>query len=135
MTNYHNKKNNLKYAFSPKRFFQSLRHAIRGIFTVAASEPNFSIHLVIGSLTIALGLFLNIQLWEWTMLTLTIGIVLTAEIFNTSIEHLTDLASPEIHPLAKKAKDTAAGAVLLTSLMAIIVGSLIFLPKILEYFT
>lgn len=127
-------KSSFKYAFSLKRFSKSMGHAIQGIRTVAKEEPNFSIHLVAACLSIALGLFLKIEIWEWTILALTIGVVLIAETFNTSIENLTDLATQEIHPLAKKAKDTAAGAVLLTGLMAIIIACLIFLPKIITLF-
>ena len=69
---------------------------------------------------------------EWCWITLAIGLVLLAEMFNTAIEYLTDLASPEIHPLAKKTKDVASGAVLIAALVAVVIGLLIFLPKLLS---
>jgi len=120
--------------FSPKRFFKSLGYALQGIRTIVEDEPNFTLHLSAALGVCIAGWYFSIESWEWVALSLTIGIVMTAEAFNTSLENLTDLASPEIHPLAKKAKDTAAGAVLLTGVMAIIVACLIFIPKISDLF-
>ncbi len=75
-------------------------------------------------------MWLSISTQEWLILVLTFGMVLMAEAFNTALEFLTDLVSPEPHPLAGKAKDVAAGAVLITAVMAVVVGMIIFLPKI-----
>ncbi len=86
-------------------------------------------------LVIALGLYFEITPTEWCIIVFAIAIVLAAEAFNTAIEDLTDLVSPEPHPLAGHAKDLAAGAVLLTAIGAAIVGLLIFLPKILALFS
>lgn len=120
--------------FSPKRFAKSLNYALQGIKTVVQDEPNFTIHLVAMVLVCSAGWYFAIESWEWVAISLTIGIVLSAEAFNTSLENLTDLASPDIHPLAKKAKDTAAAAVLITGLMAIAIACFIFIPKILSKF-
>lgn len=73
---------------------------------------------------------LKISITEWCFVTLCITLVIMAEAFNTAIENLTDLVSPDFHPLAGKTKDLAAGAVLIFSIGAVIVGLLIFLPKI-----
>jgi len=68
---------------------------------------------------------------EWCWITLAIGLVILSEMFNTAIEYLTDLVSPEMHPLAKKTKDVASGAVLIAALMAVVIGLFIFIPKFL----
>lgn len=94
------------------------------------SEMNARIHLVITILVIISGIVFRVNLTEWAILALCIGSVLAAEGFNTAIEHLTDLASPEHHPLAGKAKDTAAGAVLICAIASSIAGLLIFVPKL-----
>ena len=75
------------------------------------------------------------QSLEWMVLFLSIGFVVCAEGFNTAIETITDLASPDIHPLAKKTKDIAAGAVLIAALTSIAIGILIFAPKIINLFS
>jgi len=92
------------------------------------------IHVVIGILTIGVGWFFSISTTEWCLVTLSIALVMSAEGFNTAVEHLTDLASPNYHPLAGKAKDVAAGAVLLAAIGAAIVGLFIFLPYVITYF-
>ena len=81
---------------------------------------------------IALGLLFGIKSWEWVVLILCITLVLAAEAFNTAIEFLTDLVSPDYHPLAGKAKDTAAAAVLICAIGAATVGFLILGPYLLD---
>ncbi|MBA4032029.1 MAG: hypothetical protein C0478_14220 [Planctomyces sp.] len=88
-------------------------------------------HVAIALLPIVLGAVLGCTLTEWCLLALTIGLVLCCEVINTSIEWVVDLASPDVHVLAGRAKDCAAGAVLLASIMAVVVGLLIFTPKLL----
>jgi diacylglycerol kinase (ATP) len=117
----------LNYA---RRFGRSLGFAIEGIGTFFSTQYNAKLHLLATIGTLAAGLWLGLSALEWVLVTLTIGSVWAAEAFNTALEFLTDLASPEIHPLAKKVKDVAAGAVLLTSITAVVVGLLIFGPKI-----
>lgn len=82
-------------------------------------------------LAILTGLFLGLNHLEWVLLTLCCGLVFASEALNSALEYLTDLASPRYHPLAQKAKDVAAGAVLILSFAALVTGLLLFLPKIL----
>jgi len=113
-----------------KKRFNSFRYAFAGIASLFRTEANMKIHVAIGFLTIIAGFFFSISQIEWCIIIITIASVLAAEGFNTAIEHLTDLASPNFHPLAGKAKDVAAGAVLLITIGAIIVGIIIFLPHL-----
>ena len=108
----------------------SFRYAGQGIVWLFRSQWNARLELAAGVLVIAAGAFFRIQPWEWAACLLCIGAVLTLEAVNTAIEAVVDLVSPQHHPLAGRAKDVAAGAVLLASLAACAVGGLIFLPKI-----
>ena len=92
------------------------------------------IHLIASVLVIVLGFFFQINTSDWIVLILCIGMVLGAEALNTSIEELTNLVSPDYHEQAGKVKDLAAGAVLIISLMAAIIGLIIFIPKIMLMF-
>lgn len=92
------------------------------------SEPHARLHLIAAILVVAAGCYWNISATEWCLCVLCIGAVFTAEAFNTAIEALADRVSPEKHPLIAKAKDVAAGAVLLTAIASAIVGLIIFLP-------
>ena len=83
---------------------------------------------------VKLGWWLHISEGEWAMLVLAIGMVLAAEAFNTAIEIDIDLTSPEYHPYARDTKDVAAGAVLITVIVAIVVGCIIFIPKLSLYY-
>ena len=82
-------------------------------------------------MAISSGAWLGLQRWEWILLILTIVVVLAMEAVNTAIERLTDLTSPGLHPLAKAAKDIAAGAVFIAAVGAILIGILLFGPKLL----
>lgn len=84
-------------------------------------------------LVILAGWFFGLSQIEWMICILLFGIVISLELMNTAIEATVDIAMPEIHPQAKLAKDIAAGAVLLSAIMAIIIGCIIFIPKILMY--
>ena len=116
----------MRLFFQPR--FRSVRYAFQGIATLFRTQPNAWIHLLATGLVITLGLSFGIKTWEWSVLALCITLVVAAEAFNTAIEFLTDLASSEIHPLAGKAKDTAAAAVLICALGAAVCGLLIFGP-------
>ena len=111
-----------------RKFFQSFRYAMEGILT-ALKEQNFKFHLVSAIIVILAGLLTGLTSVEWSIIVLVIFLVIGAELINTAIERLVDLASPEFHPLAKQAKDVAAGAVLVFALASVIIGLLIFLPK------
>lgn len=121
-----------KQSFSLRDRIKSFDYSIQGIITFFKHEHNAWIHAVAAILVIVLGWYFKLTLMEWCWITLAIGLVLLAEMFNTAIEYLTDLASPEIHPLAKKTKDVASGAVLIAALIAVVIGLLIFLPKLLS---
>jgi diacylglycerol kinase (ATP) len=108
----------------------SFRYAFAGLRYLLWTQRNAKIHTAIGLAAIALGFALGIDRYEWLTLTLTIAIVLAAEGVNTAIEAAVDLASPSYHPLAKVAKDVGAGTVLLTAAAAVIVGMLVFLPRL-----
>ena len=95
------------------------------------SQHNFWIQITLGTLAVVLGFALEISRGEWMILALTIGVVLAAETFNSAIESLTDLVQPEQDPRAGWIKDLAAGAVLITAIASVIVGLLIFVPRIL----
>ncbi|MDD2284863.1 MAG: diacylglycerol kinase family protein [Paludibacter sp.] len=113
-----------------KSRIHSFKNAIRGIRMVIRSEKNMQIHLVIAALVVIAGWFFSISTTEWLMCLLCFGLVLGAEIINTAIENLVDLVSPNKHELAGKAKDIAAGAVLVSAIIAACVGLIIFTPKI-----
>lgn len=101
-----------------------------GIVHVIRTQANARIHAIATVLVLLAGFLLSVSLTEWCLLLISIGMVWTAEIFNTALERLVDLVSPEYHPLAKYAKDCAAGAVLTTSLISLLIAAIIFLPKL-----
>lgn len=111
----------------------SFYYAYKGMADVVRSQANMRIHLFAGAIALLAAWFFNISPGEWLALILVIGIVLSAEAMNTAIEYLTDLISPTQHPLAGKAKDAAAAAVLLCALTAVIIGCIIFLPRIVRF--
>ncbi len=111
-----------------KSRLNSFGYAINGLKTALKDQPNLLIHCLIGSAAIAMGAFFDIDKTEWLVLFLTIGIVLTVELTNTAIEEVVNSFTDKVHPAAKKAKDVAAAAVLVSSLSAVAVGILIFLP-------
>lgn len=110
----------------------SFGYAFKGIVYVLKSEHNIWIHCALGIAAIALGLYLEIKLPEWIFVTLAIGLVFIAELFNTAIEVLVDLVSPEHNPKAGLVKDIAAGAVLIAAITAALIGLFIFGPKIID---
>ncbi|HOY18785.1 MAG TPA: diacylglycerol kinase family protein [Haliscomenobacter sp.] len=113
-----------------KKNVASFRYAFHGIALLVKTQANARFHLLAAAGVMGAGLYLKVSALEWAILALTIGSVLAAEGFNTALEFLTDLVSPDYHELAGKTKDVAAGAVLITSFAAIGVGILIFGPKI-----
>jgi diacylglycerol kinase len=115
-----------------KKRIQSFGYAGRGIKIVFGSEANMKIHIFTSVLVIIGGFALKINITEWCLCLLCVGLVVGAEMMNTAVETVVDLVSPDFHPLAGKAKDIAAGAVLICAVISIIVGLLIFIPKIYE---
>lgn len=113
------------------RLLRSFGYAFRGVAAMLRLQANARIHAVATLLVVGLGFFFRICAGEWCAIVAVIGLVWTAEGLNTAIETLTDLVSPEAHPLAGRAKDLAAGAVLCAAVAAFIVGAIVFLPKLL----
>jgi diacylglycerol kinase len=108
---------------------KSFGFAFNGLRTVFITQPNARIHLVAAVLVVAAGFYFKISRTEWLFITVAIALVWLAEAFNTALEYLTDLASPQFHHLAGKAKDCAAAAVLIAAFMALAVAGIVFLPK------
>lgn len=123
-----------KRAWSVVKRARSFAHAIRGIKVFLGTTPNVWIHILAMLVVVALGFYFEVSILEWLILVLTIGFVVAAEAFNTAIEIDIDLTSPEYHPYARDTKDVAAGAVLISAIVSVIVGLIIFLPKILSIF-
>lgn len=108
----------------------SFKYAFQGLAYLVRTQPNAQIHLIIASLVLLSGAWLELSRAEWGLLVLATVLVLGAEALNTALEALTDLVSPEYHPLAGRAKDLAAGGVLVCAIGAAIVGLIVFLPHI-----
>jgi len=112
---------------------ESFYHAFTGVTSALQSERNLRIHLIAAGLAVFLGIALRIDATQWAAITLAIGIVLTAEFINTAVEHMVDLVTERTYfEAAKAAKDTSAAAVLVASICALITGSAIFLPKLIN---
>jgi len=119
-----------KKAWREVTYNQKFLNAFRGIYVVFKTTRHIYIHILATVLTIILGFYFNISSMEWIALVFAIGLVFISEAFNTAIEVDIDLTSPEYHPYARDTKDVAAAAVLLSAFVAVIVGFIIFLPKI-----
>lgn len=117
-------------SFSIKERIASFKYALNGLKIILETQHNFMIHLIAAILVTAAGLFFHVSNIEWIIIIITIAIVLCAEAINTSIEKLTDLVSPDYDEQAGKVKDIAAAAVLIAAIASVIVGVIIFLPKI-----
>jgi diacylglycerol kinase len=112
-----------------KNRIRSFGYALKGIKAVFGNEANMNIHLVMSILVIICGFIFNISITEWMLCIGCFGLVISLEMLNSAIENLVNLVSPEKHELAGKVKDIAAGAVLVASICAAIVGLIIFVPK------
>lgn len=112
---------------------QSFGYAIRGICMVARSERNFQIHLVACVVVVLLAIVVGCSALDWAILCLAMGLVLVAESLNTAIEAVVDLVSPEHHHLAGRAKDIAAGGVLLAALTAVAVAGWVLLVPLYQW--
>ncbi len=114
-----------KQPFSLKNRVRSFAYAIQGIKTLITGEHNTWIHLAATIVVIVAAFLFHVSKLSWFMLTLAIAMVWITEAINTAIEYLVDLTSPEYHPLAKKAKDVAAAAVLFAAIFAVVIGILV----------
>jgi len=109
----------------PGTLIESFRHAFAGLAHALRTQRNARIHVLVAVAVILLGVALGIESIKWAMILLTIGFVFVAELFNTVVEAVIDLVTEEYRPLAKTAKDVAAGAVLIAAVTAVIVGVLL----------
>lgn len=116
---------------SLRRRINSFRYAFRGLADLFRTQPNARIHLVVALLVVIAGARCHLSRLEWLGIALSIALVIALEAMNTALEYLTDLVSPARHPLAGKAKDAAAAAVLVGACGAVVVGFVVFLPHLL----
>ena len=121
------------------KFIRSFKYAIEGFLHCVKYERNFRVHLIVTTFVIVLAAILELSIYEILTLSVTIALVLICEMINTAIERTIDAIreldereNPDIDKLRKIGKDVAAGAVFISSIFAVIVGIVIFLPKILE---
>lgn len=114
--------------------YKSFGYAFQGIVHTVRDERNIKIHLFATVMVILFGAFLHISRIEWLICLLLFGLIISLELVNTAIEACVDLVTEEKRPLAKKAKDAAAGAVLFSAIMAAIIGLDIFIPKLVGLF-
>lgn len=113
-------------------FLRSFFYALKGIRASLEEQRNLKVQSLVGALTIGAGFYFNITPGEWCIVLLAIGLVIGLEMINTAIEDLVDLVTTEWKPLAGKIKDMAAGAVLVVSIIAVIIGVIIFRKYLLS---
>ena len=113
-----------------KKLINSFKYAIEGFISSFKTERNMKIHVLAMTVVVALGFYFKLKLIEWCFISTAIALVIGAELFNTAIETIVDMVSPEKNPKAKLAKDISAAAVLAFAIGALIVGTIIFIPKI-----
>ena len=117
-----------------KNVFQSFKYAFSGLKYGFINTKNLHIDLIFIVALIVCGFIFKLSFVEWAIILGCIALVSSLELMNTAIEEVVNLASPDIHPLAKVSKDVAAGAVLLSAIMSAIIGIIIFLPKFIDMF-
>ena len=113
-----------------KKLINSFKYAIEGFASSFKTERNMKIHILAMAVVVALGFYFNLNLIEWCFIVTVIALVIGAELFNTAIETIVDMVSPEKNSKAKLAKDISAAAVLAFAIGAAIIGAIIFIPKI-----
>ena len=126
------KKNKFLKTQGKSKFKESFNHATDGIEYAINHERNLKLEILAGILACIAGFILKISVLEWLVIVITIAMVICLELINTSIERTVDLITKEYKDLAKAAKDVAAGAVLVMSMFSVVVGIIIFLPKIIN---
>lgn len=118
------------YSMKSKSWWRSLGYAIEGVLYAAKTERNIKIHISLSIIVLFVALFFNLKFLEYIILTITISLVIAAELFNTAIEYLVDGIIKERSDLAKRVKDVSAGAVLVTAFGAVFVGYFVLFDKI-----
>lgn len=115
-----------------RKFFKSVPFAVKGFINTSKTENNFKIHLFATFVVVILGIWRHLSISEWLWISLAVALVMLTELINTAIEAAINLVSPDFHPLAGKAKDAGAAAVLIASIFAIVVGCAIFITPLFE---
>jgi diacylglycerol kinase len=115
-----------------KQFITSLGHAIEGFRYLYRTQNNVRIHFIITLAIIVLSIALGISIIEWGLIILTMALVWITESFNTVYERLFDLVDPSVNPLIKIGKDVSAAAVLISAIVSIVIGILIFIPRLMK---
>ena len=115
-----------------QKLLNSFKNAIQGILNTIKKERNIKIHFMVMILVIISGFYFKINIYEWIICIILFGIVISAELFNTTIEKIVDIIIPYKDEKAKFIKDVAAGAVLINAIVAAIIGLIIFIPKIIN---
>lgn len=115
-------------------FRESFRCALLGLADAWKNERNMKIHLTATAVALIIAVKLRIERWEWLFFSSAVFLVFTMEMLNTALERVVDLFTSEFHPLARLAKNAAAGAALLSALYALVVAALIFAPRLFNFF-
>jgi diacylglycerol kinase (ATP) len=118
-----------KKRFSIAERIKSFGFALQGIRTFFATQHNAWLHLLAAIIALMLGFYFRLSASEWCWIIISITLVFITEMFNTAIEFLSDIVSPNLHPQIKRVKDVAAAAVLFSSIAAAAIGALVFIPK------
>lgn len=118
--------------FVQKRL-KSFKYAFRGLVTLIKIETNARLHLLVTVLVLAISIFFKLNTFEWCMIVICIAVVWTAEAFNTSIEKIADHVSPTYHRHIKRIKDLSAAGVLFCTIAAVVIGLVIFTPKVIAF--
>ena len=113
-----------------KKLINSFKYAIEGFISSFKTERNMKIHILAMIIVVLLGIYLKLSIVEWCVITIIISLVIASELFNTAIETIVDMVSPEKNPKAKLAKDISAAAVLALAIGAMVIGIIIFMPKL-----
>lgn len=116
-----------------KRFIKSFGYSWDGLKYAFKYEQSMTIHILTTVMIVVLGFILKLNFQEWLLCIVLIGLVISTELINTAIEAVVDLACPEVHPLAKTAKDTASAAVFVFAFTAFVCGVLLFVPKLIPW--
>lgn len=118
--------------FSITQRLRSFKYAYRGLSVLIREEHNTRIHLVVAAVVVIAGFVFKITAFEWIAVVFASGFVITLEILNTAIEDICDFISPEKHEMIKRIKDLSAAGVLVSAIIAVIIGLIVFVPKIAD---
>ena len=116
-----------------KKFIYSVQVALRGVKQFFSRERNGKIQIAFGAAAIILGITVSISSFQWLIVLLCIGLVISLEMINSAIERYCDLVTTDFHPGIKIIKDVAAGAVLVASITSLIIGLIIFIPALVQF--